>query len=233
MDNTDGSERLQRNPLSHQVASVIRDQVLTGRLAAGERVMQSDWASRLGVSRMPVRDAIRQLCTDGILIPTGGGSAIVADIDPEDIRDAYELNAAALSLAARRAAERATDDELAALRRVHARLQAAINDGDKELAQKLNVEFHRVVSKMAHAPQLLAVLRLLSTSVSHASFELIPDWPQHAVEDHEQILAAIADHNVDKAGKLMLDHITVGYTPMIPRMKPRRRAAGSPRPGRQ
>ena len=219
MDKIDSDERVQRSSLSDQVATVIRDHVLTGRLPAGERVLQAEWANRLGVSRMPVRDAIKRLCTDGILIPTGVGSATVADIDPEDIRDAYHLNAVALSLAARRAAERASDEEILELKRVHVRLQDAIDGADKDLAQRLNVEFHRVVGKLAHSPQLLAVLRLLSTSVSRSSFDLIPNWPEHAVHDHDHILSAILDRNTEAAGKLMLDHITEGYTPMVSRMK--------------
>ena len=212
-------ERVQRSSLSDQVARVIRDQVLTGRLAAGERVLQTEWATRLGVSRMPVRDAIKRLCTDGILLPSGGGTAIVAKIDQDDLRDAYQLNALALSLAARRAAERGTDQELQELKQVHERLVSAIGTANKELAQRLNIEFHRVVGQLAHSPQLLAVLRLLSTSVSHSSFELIPHWPEHAARDHASILEAILSRDQELAGTLMYDHITAGSSPMVSRLQ--------------
>jgi DNA-binding GntR family transcriptional regulator len=211
--------RIERSSLSDSVVSVIRDQILTGRLTAGERVLQTEWANQLGVSRMPVRDAIRRLVAEGLLVASNSGSATVAKINPSDLRDAYELTAKTLSLAARWAAERATEQELHELQEVHAQLKEAIAAGEAALAQRLNVQFHRVVAQMAHSPQLRAVLRLLSSSVSPSSFDLVEDWPRHALHDHECILRAILKRDADAASKIMLEHITTGYTPMVARLE--------------
>ena len=111
--------------LSEQLTSILREEVLTGRVRPGERIVQSEWAERLGVSRMPVRDAVNQLCTEGILVQQQSGQVFAAQIDPDDIRDGYYLNAVLASMAARRAATRISEDELAELKlRVHACFEA-------------------------------------------------------------------------------------------------------------
>lgn len=204
-----------RASLSDQVAGFIRDQVLTGRLKPGEPVLQVEWAARLGVSRMPVRDAIRRLCAEGVLVSTGGSSAQVITIDPEDVRFAYEMSAMALSFAARRAAVRASDEELEELVAIHAIFEDAVSRNDIPLAQKLNWKFHQAITRSSRSPQLHAVLRTLSISVPLSSFELIPDWPRHALADHRRVLHALQDRDAAAAAEAMWEHVTAVTEPMV------------------
>lgn len=214
-DNPDTEFTLNRSSLSDQVASVIRDQVLSGRLPPGEPVLQVEWAKRLGVSRMPVRDAIRRLCSEGVLVSTDGNSAQVITIDPEDVRIAYELSALALSFSARRAATRASKAELVELENIHTKYEAAIEKDDIVEAQKLNWQFHQALVRAAQSPQLRAVLRVLSISVPLSSLELIPEWPRRVIDDHQEVLDALKRHDDEAAAKAMFQHVTAVSEPMV------------------
>ena len=227
-EDLDTSFTLKRSPLSDQVARVIREQILTGRLKPGEKVRQNDWAERLGVSRMPVRDAIRRLCAEGLLVPTEGNSTRVITIDPEDVRDAYRLSAVALGLAAARAAARASDAELAELVRIHRVFAQHVEAGDRAQAQRTNWLFHRAVTRGAHSEHLQAMLRLLSVTVPLSSFELIDDWPPRALEDHERILRALEQRDPEGAGEAMLAHVSAVTDPMVSEIEWRLRTARTP-----
>jgi DNA-binding GntR family transcriptional regulator len=220
----DGNRRLQRTRLSDQIAGIIRDDVLTGKLRAGEHIGQVEWAERLGVSRMPVRDAITQLSSEGVLSQSGSGQAIVAEIDPADIRDGYYLNAVVSSLAAGRAALRITEEEIAALEAIDKSLRDTIDEGDLEQAAQLNWSFHRAINRAAGSQRLIAILRLLSTSIPHQAFQRLGGWPQHAVQDHKLILQALRDKDSETATHLMLEHVQAGSQPMLAELEHTRRA---------
>lgn len=215
---------LTRSSLSDQVARVIREQILTGRLRAGDKVRQHDWAERLGVSRMPVRDAVKRLCAEGLLVPAESGSARVITIDPDDVRDAYQLSAVALSLAAARAALRASEDELAELARIHEAFSRHVGADERPQAQRTNWLFHRAITRAAHSEHLQAVLRLLSVTVPLSSFELIEDWPPRALADHERILHALQSQNADGASATMFAHVSAVTEPMVSEIERRLKA---------
>ena len=212
---TEDEFTLNRSSLSDQVASVIREQILTGRLKPGESVLQLDWAKRLGVSRMPVRDAIRRLCTEGVLVSTGSNSAKVASINPEEVYFAYEMSALALSFAARRAAAVATREEIAELEEIHERFRDAVNAGENGEAQKLNWLFHRAVTRAYKSHQIRALLRVLSISVPLSVYEMIPEWPRHALADHQRVLAAIKAKDSEGASKAMYEHVNAVSEPTV------------------
>lgn len=218
-ETTRGRARVQRSPLNSQVADLMRDDILSGRLKPGERIVQAEWAERLSVSRMPVRDAINQLCMEGILRPGPGGTAEVVAIEPDDIRDGYLLNSVVAALAARRAAVRITDGEIARLREIHEAMQTAVAAADATRATRLNWEFHSAINHAAHSARLLALLRILATSIPHNTFRVVPDWPARALEHHAEIIEALAEHRADDAAKLMRSHVERGSEGMIAELR--------------
>lgn len=207
--------RIRRTRLSDQIAGIIREDILTGRLAAGDRIVQSEWAERLGVSRMPVRDAINQLASEGVLSQGESGMALVSKTDPADIRDGYYLNAVVSSLAAGRAAQHITDAEIDELQTTEDSLVKAIADKDFEQASRLNWSFHRSINLASRSPRLIAVLKLLSTSIPHSAFQRLEDWPNRAAQDHDRILAVLRARDSDQAQRLMLEHVQAGSQPML------------------
>jgi DNA-binding GntR family transcriptional regulator len=207
--------------LSEQLTSILREEVLTGRVRPGQRIVQSEWAERLGVSRMPVRDAVNQLCTEGILVQQQSGQVFAAHIDPDDVRDGYHLNAVLASMAARRAADRISEDDLAELKQLHTRLGEAADAGDRRAASRLNWAFHRTVNLAANSARLTALLRMTTTGIPHRAFEMIDEWPVVAQADHARIIDALTGHDGELAARLMRQHVEAGSRPMLEELRQR------------
>lgn len=117
--------RLRRQSSGEQVAAYLRNEILSGRLAAGDRVNQEDTAARLGVSRVPVREALAILENEGRIEIELHRGAFVLPADPESVRESTEIFGLIYAYVAQRAAERLTDDLDAALETIEADLGAA------------------------------------------------------------------------------------------------------------
>jgi DNA-binding GntR family transcriptional regulator len=214
-DNLGDEVSIGRQNISEQIAHVLRDYILSGRLKPGERIVQADWADRLKVSRMPVRDAINTLVLQGTLVQSHTGAAVVAEIDARDVADGYRLNAMISSVAARRAAEVITDETLDALTRINESIVVAVDDGDRDRASRMNWEFHRTINSASGSARLRALLGMISPSIPHSAFELIDQWPQQAVSDHNAIIEALRARDGDLTADLMLRHIEAGSSHML------------------
>jgi len=207
--------QLSRTQLRDQVAAHFREMIFARRLRPGDRIVQTEWAERLGVSRMPIRDAIGRLCAEGVLVIDGvAGSALVADVRLEDIQDSYTVNATILSLIGLRAAERASDEDLAAIEKVHDQMREAVRQDDRLAAASLNRQFHRLITTAASSPRLSAMLRLTDLSVPHSTYT-VEDWPARSLGEHAGILEALRMRNGDLAGELMRRHVESGSELML------------------
>jgi DNA-binding GntR family transcriptional regulator len=197
-----------RTKLSDEVAHRIREAILTGRLKAGMRVVQEDWAQRLGVSRMPVRDAVSRLEAEGLVtVSASSGTTTVAEVSESDIEDAYEITAVAAGVAARRAAHRLTTEELAGLRRLHDRLITAVVDQDDAAAQECNFEFHRRINRGSGSARLLSLIRMVSAGVPHFSIREMAELAETTVTDHAEILDALEQRDSDRAMHAIQHHL--------------------------
>lgn len=214
MTGLEPSPQLQRSRLSDQVASRIRDEILTGRLRADAHISQVEWAERLGVSRMPIRDAINQLVAEGMLLLTKNGIATVAPLNSADVHDGYYLTSVLCSMTAKHAATRITPEGLKQLERLHDVMQQCDPDDRARLAE-LNWQFHTQINKASGAPRLLALLRTVSTSIPNSAFLRVEDWPSHALQQHGEILAALRDADPARASDLMFKHIQQGAATML------------------
>jgi DNA-binding GntR family transcriptional regulator len=204
-----------RTQLRDQVAELFREMIFSRDLRPGDRIVQTEWAERLGVSRMPIRDAISRLCAEGVLVIDGvAGSALVADVRLEDIQDSYAVNATLLSLIGLRAAERASEEDLAAIEDVHNQMREAVRRDDRPTASSLNRQFHKLISVAARSPRLSAMLRLTDLSVPHSTYS-VEDWPARSLGEHAGILEALRTHNGRLAGELMRRHVESGSELML------------------
>ena len=103
-------------PLGEVAYEALRDAIVKRQLLPGDRLMETELANEMGISRTPVREAMRRLETDGYVVIQPRKGSYVADISIKDIEDVFEIRTVLEMLAARNAAERATDDEIGELR---------------------------------------------------------------------------------------------------------------------
>lgn len=211
----DNGPRVQRSQLNQQVAGIIREQILMGNLLPGHRITQAEWAARLGVSRMPVRDAVKTLASEGLVVQSPGGSAEVAHVNVDDMADVLYLNAVVVALAHRAAATRITPAELAEVTRLNDALMEAVERRDSAEASRLNWAMHGVINRASRSTRLVAVLRVLASATPRSSFEVLPGWPEQAAKDHLEIIEALERRDADAVFTLTHDHVRTRTEPLI------------------
>ena len=206
----DGSLALRRYPrrqLSDEVADHVRELIMRGRLRSGDFIRQERIADELGLSPTPVREGLRLLRGEGFveLLPRRG--FVVAPLSANDVRDlvtAQELLAGELVY---RAAQRIGDDDLRALRQVHEDTRKAVASEYSPGIEKLHHDFHRGINLAAAAPRLAWMLSISTRFAPRRFYSSIPEWNTASVEDHAEILAALADHDGNRARSAMMRHM--------------------------
>jgi len=185
------------------VAALIRELVITGELAPGEQLRQRDLAQRFGVSQTPVREAMRRLESEGLLLSgTHRGFTVVAP-DVGRVEENFQIRAALESLGASLAARRITPEGLGRLRALNDRMRA-LADNDPGYAE-LNREFHFAVYEHAHSPLLLSLMRLLWASLQGGP--RVTRSHAESARQHDEILAALAGADADAASARTYQHI--------------------------
>jgi DNA-binding GntR family transcriptional regulator len=199
--------QLEHKPLRDLVADEIRRLIVTGEIAAGERLVEDKLAERLGVSRNPVREAIRSLEPTGIVevIPRKGAYATSVGVDA--VRELQEIRSVIESWVVTEAAKRATDDDIAEIERC---IEAGIKysrDGDAVRAAEMHRAFHLAIERASHNSYVslaLAPLRQRTELV----FSLLFDYrDEGAWDEHKAIRDAIADGDDALARRLIIEHI--------------------------
>ena len=196
---------------SDLAAELIRSAILDGTLVAGQRLKEDELATRLDVSRTPVREALRQLAAEDLVVLEPKRGARVRHYDAAELDDLYQLRAVLEGYAAGRAAERATDEQLAALRgscRRFSRLAALKRTSPAELAAE-NQVFHGGVIDAAADPRLGAMIQsvIRLPLVYKAYIWFSPDQKSKSARYHEQILEAIERRDAKLASRTMSDHV--------------------------
>ncbi|HWB66100.1 MAG TPA: GntR family transcriptional regulator [Mycobacteriales bacterium] len=190
---------------------VVRDEILhrimSGALAPGARLIESSIADELGVSRGPVRAAIRQLEIEGFVVLAPRRGASVATITATEALECYEIRTVLEGLAARLATERRTEADIE-------RLQTILSDGDALLAKKrwdqlsqLNAEFHAALAIASGNSELLALMRQFSTRITWMFARSAQQRGGQAWHEHAEIVDAIVRRDSALASRLAQEHI--------------------------
>lgn len=191
--------------LHERIYLELRRALLEDAFKSGERIYENQIAQRLGVSRVPVREAVRRLQQEGLLEVRARGGVYVSSILPEDVDDVYRLRGAVEAVAAGMAAERASDRELAAIGDLVDRLDGA----DPERAVLLADKFHRAIHAASHCDRVSQVLEPLYAQLMRfrrATLSL-PERARAAEEGHRSIFAALRRRDPVAAESVMREHI--------------------------
>ncbi|MFJ6851401.1 GntR family transcriptional regulator [Streptomyces sp. NPDC091271] len=201
------SETLQRG-LAVQIAEVLRERLLSGRLGPGTRINEVVLARELGTSRGPLREAVRQLVSEGLLVHTPNRGATVFAADPDDVAALFELRTALETESARLAAERRDDKDVAALHAACARARKTIQGG-RRLVHRLDLDFHRTLTDTARSPRVAEQLWRVQQQIIllRSPLDVPPTHTADSLDDHEEIAAAVADGDGERAATLMRLHL--------------------------
>ena len=203
---------IERPPsLAEHVVQILRDDILSGRLAPGERLTESTIMARTGVSRTPVREGLRNLEAEGLVVSRRGRSSyITSRLEPEEAALVYECRLVLEPYLTGLAAERLSRRELTSLEAVLERFTASL-DGDPRAAGQLDADFHMGIYAASRS-ELLGVLRgywaRLQIELSERVYAI--EVPRRFVTEHVAILDALAARDGALAAERMRTHLEHG-----------------------
>ena len=196
-------------PLRELVCDRIREAIISGVFAPGERLMEMQLAEEMGVSRTPVREAIRKLEIDGLIVMIPRRGTYVANISIKDINDVYEIRTALDELAAGLAAERMDAAGLAELKEHMMKTEQVMLAGDYVKAVTVDTQFHDVIYRAARNERLMNMvnnLREQITGIRGISMRY-PGRLAETIKEHRQLVACIEARSVELAREQARIHL--------------------------
>lgn len=200
-------------PAAEQAYRRLRASIVAGEFRPGERVSELTVSARLGMSRTPIREALRRLQSDGLVMSSGRG-VVIATLLPSQILDTYRVRAVLEGLTAELAAIRHASGEIApsefaTLREIQHEIETHLDAGNASAAARANIAFHRHIALLANNPVLDEALgrlwdRILISSSSNLTS---PTWSLSVREHHQEIVDAVLSGDAERAAATARRHV--------------------------
>lgn len=196
-------------PLRDVVFNTLRQAILRGEMEPGERLMEIQLAQKLGVSRTPIREAIRKLELEGLVIMIPRKGAEVAHITEKDMKDVLEVRCTLEELAMTLACKNVTPSQLEELRRANKVFEAAVVSKDVVKIVDADVSFHDVIYAMTNNARLIQIINKLREQMYRYRLEYVKDARTHSIliSEHNDIINNLEKKEVEKSKAVMRQHI--------------------------
>jgi DNA-binding GntR family transcriptional regulator len=205
--------------LHGSTVEALRRMIVTGELGPGQKLREQELCERLGVSRTPLREALRTLAAQGLLRLTQNRGAEVAPLALDDIIALFDVVGTLEGLAARLACKVMTEEAVARIGLLH--YQMMLHHVRRELPEyfALNQRIHRAIVEAAGNPVLLGVWETLAARVERAKYlpNLQPDRWEAAMREHDGMLAALVARDGNRLGQLLESHFANGLAAIVAR----------------
>jgi DNA-binding GntR family transcriptional regulator len=194
---------MQYSSKSDIVCAMLRELIISGEIAPSEPLRQRDLAARFGVSQTPVRESLRRLESEGLVVNDPHRGATVRESRSGMVEDNAQIRAALESLGARLAARAITEEHVKVLRRLNDEIKS-LTESD-ERYEVLNREFHFTIYESAASPMLLSMMRLL--------WQAMPEGPKvtrshrESARQHDELVDALAARDAERAAAITEKHI--------------------------
>ena len=191
--------------LREKVRDILRERIVTGELSPGTHIVERAVAEELGVSRIPVRDALHMLMGEGFVTEMPRRGAVVTALSRRDVEELFDVREALEVLSVRLATRHATPDEIEAMRANVEQARTALRSDDRGTLAGCNQAFHDMITAMAHNDLLASMLQPLEGRLHWLLRQ--NDDPDRLFREHEQLLQAISSGDPDTAVTAALDHV--------------------------
>ena len=198
---------IRRETLETQVHEALRKAILEGRLARGERLVQDDLATQFGTSRIPVRDALKRLETEGLVTLDERGSYVVSYFGSEDVEEIYGLRLLLEPYAAGKALDGMAASDLEELEHIAREMKKAAALKDIERYVQLNQTFHLSLYELSRQRRLVRMIQSLWSGLMPLTPMAVPGQLERSASEHEAILRALQNRQRDTLESLTRDHI--------------------------
>ncbi len=200
---------IERPTLHHAVVTRIRDLVTEGKLAPGARIHEGQLGQQLGVSRTPLREALKVLASEGLVDLVPGRGALVSTLTPKAVRDMLEVMEALEALAGRLACQNATDGAIAEVRRLHDDMVRLYRARDRLTYFKQNQLIHSSIIALGGNESLVLVHGTLQARMKRIRFlgHSEPENWAGAVAEHEEMIAALEARDGERLARALVGHL--------------------------
>lgn len=202
-------QKKENRSLTSIIFEKIREDILNGRYEPGEKIVEAKLAEELGVSRTPVREALKQLELDGLVENIPNRGVIVKGISEQDIEDIYTIRMAIEGIAARWSVERMDDSELQGLKDIYELMEFYTFKKDVDKVFELNTRFHETLYKATKSRYLEHVLKDFQIFIKSTRNESLKSEGrmEQALAEHKLIMEALTNRDVDQAVKYIVNHV--------------------------
>jgi len=199
--------------LSNRARRKTEELILKGSLAAGAKITERDLAERLGMSRAPVREAIRELVSVGLLEQISARQIVVRQLELSEVREIFEIREMLEARAASLASERITNAQYKTLEELHLKMKTTAANAEFSDYFDLNIACPPLIHEIAAAPRLAPLIdHVMRESLLFRSRGLVDEANiRSSIEEHEQLLKALRTGDGELAGLLMSRHIQGGF----------------------
>lgn len=219
------NERILSQALYLHVADRIRDQIYQHVLKPGDAIDEMALCERFGISRTPLREALKVLSSEGLieLIPRKG--SYVRSMDVAELNELFPVMAVLEGLCARAAVENCSQRDLEKLEKMHEKLEQLAAQGDIDAYYEQNFIFHQAVQDLANnkcLQRIIGDLRKVLRLARHMQLT-IPGRLQASIEEHRQIMKAFKSHDADMADQNMQEHLKQQWNSLIDKEEPKKK----------
>jgi DNA-binding GntR family transcriptional regulator len=204
-----GGAAIERRPLHDEIVEKLRDMICQAELEPGARVPEKLLCARFGVSRTPLREALKVLASEGLLDLYPNRGAVVATLELSELEEMFPVMGHLEALVGEWACEHVTDDELAEMRALHYQMVVHFRRGERLAYFRLNQQIHDAILRAARNKALAGIHRTLAIRIRHARY--LANMTQRrwakAVEEHEAILEALCKRDGPRLSALLKSHL--------------------------
>lgn len=197
-----------RATLQFKVTTKLRELILKGEFKMGERLMQEEWAQKLGVSRMPLREALRQLEVEGLVRIEPRRGAVVTPVSTEDIEEIYQLRALLEGEAVVKSLPFLDEEDIRELEAIYGKmLRLKADETDMESYMRLNAEFHQIIREGCPWRRIQGFIETLWKGIPPYTPSLLANHLPESHKEHGLMLQYIKEKNAEKLKEVTINHI--------------------------
>lgn len=204
----DSMKKIQKKSLTETICKEVERMILSGDMPPGERINETKIASVLGVSRAPVREALRQLESNGLLQIQTNKGMYVRDIKINEVNDLYDIRAALDGLAGEKAAERIQEKDFEILESLIDEMAKCMSERDTEAYYRTNLEFHMAIVRLSQNQSLASIYESVckQTSLFRMIALSLPGRLSISLEKHRKVIDALRRRDGSECARLMTKH---------------------------
>jgi DNA-binding GntR family transcriptional regulator len=209
LEDFEGRGPIARQSLHEAIVARVRDMIIEGELTPGTRIHEGNLGGKLGVSRTPLREALKFLASEGLVELSPGRGAVVRQFSAKDVYDSLVVLGALEGLAGRLACEQATNEEIREVRRLHDHMMEMYASRDRLPYFKLNQNIHSAILRLTKNEALAYVHGTLQARLRRIRYignEGPEKWAA-AVADHEEIISALEARDAERLSKVLTVHM--------------------------